>query len=279
MYESFFGLSQRPFSKTPDPAFLYEGRGHAEALARLLTAAEDKDIGVLTGEIGAGKTTLSRAVIDRLDERFRPVLVINPRISAIQLLGLIARRLGVDPVPRGKMRLIESLLDRLYAYYEEGAIPLVIIDEAQMITSKSVFDELRLLTNMQLDDAGLVGLLLLGQPELKARLEKKTYRSFAQRIGMAFHLGPLSMKETGAYVNHRLRVAGRDEGLFAEEALERVHAGSGGIPRRINTICQGALLSAFGQGMATIEAGVVADVVADLQTHLGAVYGEANGYS
>ena len=274
MYEEFFSLRVRPFSKTPDPAFLYAGKTHGEALARLQYAVEEKDIALLTGEVGAGKTTLSRALIDQLDERYRVVLLINPRLSAVQILATVAERLGVDPIPKGKHKLLEALTDRLYALYEEGAIPVVIVDEAQLIPSKSVFEELRLLTNLQLDDAPLIGLVLIGQPELRRKLAKPTYASFAQRVGMAYHLGPLDREETHAYIEHRLMVAGRTTPLLTADAMDAVYAGAAGIPRRINTICQGALLVAFGASQNQIDRQVIDDVLLDLSTHLGAVFGK-----
>lgn len=272
MYEAFYGLTARPFSKTPDPAFLYEGRLHAEALARLEMAALDKDTALLTGEVGAGKTTLSRALIDRLDERFRVVLVMNPRLSAAQLLGLIAERLGVSPVPQRKAKLLDLLTERLFAIYQEGAVPLVIIDEAQLIPSKQVFEELRLLTNLQLDDAPLLGLLLIGQPELRKKLSKPGLLSFAQRIGMAYHLGALDEEAVGHYIRHRLQVAGREAPLFTDDAVARVYAGSHGIPRSINTLCQSALLIGYGQDAPRVDGRMVDEVLADLATHLGPMF-------
>lgn len=272
MYEEFFSLKARPFSKTPDPAFLYAGPTHGEALARLSYAVEEKDIALLTGEVGAGKTTLSRALIDQLDERYRVVLLINPRLSAVQILATIAERLGVEKVPKGKHKLLETLTERLFALYEEGAIPVVIVDEAQLIPSKSVFEELRLLTNLQLDDAPLIGLVLIGQPELRRKLSKPSYASFAQRVGMAYHLGPLDREQTHRYIQHRLSVAGRDRPLFTPDAMDAVYEGAQGIPRRINTVCQGALLVAFGAEQSTIDRPTVTDVLDDLSTHLGAIF-------
>ncbi|MCP4501212.1 MAG: AAA family ATPase [Deltaproteobacteria bacterium] len=272
MYERFYGLHQRPFSKTPDPAFLFEGHQHAEALARLLTAVEDREIALLTGEVGAGKTTLSRALIDQLDEHFRVVLIINPRLSASQMLNLIAERLGLDDVPKAKHKLIDALMARLFELYEAGVTPLVIVDEAQLITSRSVFEELRLLTNLALDDVPLIGLLLIGQPELRQKLAHISYHSFAQRVGMAFHLGPLDRSDVDAYVHHRLRVAGCDRRVFTEEAIEVLFQGTQGVPRRINTLCQGALLVGFGNGAEMIDADIVQNVLDDLQLHLGPVF-------
>jgi general secretion pathway protein A len=275
MYEAFYGLHTRPFGKTPDPAFLYEGARHGEALARLEMAAADKDIALLTGDIGAGKTTLSRALVDRLDDSYVVVLVVNPRLNPAQMLAFIAERLGIDPVPKAKAKLIDELTAKLFSLYEEGRKPIVIVDEAHLITQKAVFEELRLLTNLQLDDEQLVGLLVIGQPELRKNLEKKSLASFTQRIGVAYHLSPLDPDETAAYVLHRLLVAGRSERaqpLFTADALYAVHDKSGGVPRRINTLCQGALIAGFAASNARIDANIVDDVHRDFSTHMGRLW-------
>jgi type II secretory pathway predicted ATPase ExeA len=272
MYEEFYGLTRRPFSKTPDPAFLYEGAQHGEALARLEMAAAEKEIALLTGEIGAGKTTLSRALIDKLDARYRVVLLMNPRMSAQQVLQTVAERLEVKSLSRNKTKLLDALCGRLYELYEQGAVPLLIVEEAHLIPSKNVFEELRLLTNLQLDDAALLGLILIGQPELREKLARKDYQSFLQRVGIAYHLRPLEDHETAAYIEHRLRIAGRSEMLFTADAVKAIHAGSAGIPRRINTLCNGALLVGFGAAQDVIDRAVVDDVWSDLSTHLGGVF-------
>ena len=196
MYEEFYGLRERPFSKTPDPRFLYQSRKHAEALARLQLAVEEQDFVLLTGEIGSGKTTLSRALIDSLDDRTHPVLIINPRLSPAQLLRTVALRLGMDETVRHKHGILDGINARLYELYEAGRRPALIIDEAQLIPGKAAFEELRLLTNFQLDDRNLLALVLIGQTELKERLERKQYRALRQRIGMRYHLGPLDERET-----------------------------------------------------------------------------------
>jgi general secretion pathway protein A len=269
MYEAFYGLRTRPFGKTPDPAFLFEGARHGEAMARLETAAADRDIALLVGEIGTGKTTLSRALVDRLGEETRVVLVINPRLSAPQMLAFIAERLGVEPLPKQKTRIIDAVTEKLFQIHEAGGATLVIVDEAHLIQSRQVFEELRLLTNLQLDDAPLLSLLLIGQPELKQKLAHPSLESFAQRIGMAYHLKPLDAEETTAYVVHRLQVAGREEPLFLPEALRAVYARSGGVPRRINTLCQSALLAGFGGGARRIDRAIIDDVWRDFEEHLG----------
>ena len=263
MYKEFYGLTERPFSKTPDPRFLYQGRKHAEALARLQHAAEEQDIVLLTGEIGSGKTLLSRAFIDAMDPSYQPLLIINPRLSPSQLLRTVALRLGMEDLSRYRHGILEGINARLYELYETGKRPVLIIDEAQLIPGKATFEELRLLTNFQLDDRNLLAIVLIGQTELRDRLEKKPFRALRQRIGMQYHLGPLDREETGEYVHHRIRVAGRTEPLFDEQAISLLFEHSGGIPRRINTIAGNALVEGFGRSAATIGPEIIESVVKD----------------
>jgi len=261
MYEEFYGLREKPFNRTPDPRFLYQSPKHAEALARLQHAIEEQDIVLLTGEIGSGKTTLSRAFIDGLDASFHPVLIINPRLSPSQLLHTIALRLGMDDAPRQRHGLLEGINAKLYELYEAGRRPAIIIDEAQLIPGKATFEELRLLTNFQLDDRNLLAIVLIGQTELRDRLNRKPYRALRQRIGMQYHLGPLDREETEAYVRHRLGVAGRSGPLFDERALELLYEHSGGLPRRINIIAGNALVEGFGREARTIGQEIIESVV------------------
>ncbi len=260
MYKEFYGLKEKPFNKTPDPRFLYESSKHAEALARLQHAVEEQDIILLTGEIGTGKTLLSRALIDSLDEGYHPVLIINPRLSPSQLVRTVALRLGMDDTIRHRHGLLEGINARLYELYESGKKPVIIIDEAQLIPGRATFEELRLLTNFQLDDRNLLSLVLIGQTELKERLERRAYRALRQRIGLTYHLGPLSREETDAYVAHRLRVAGRETPLFEEEALSLLYEHSAGLPRLINTIAGNALVEGFGRGAEMIGPDIIQDV-------------------
>jgi type II secretory pathway predicted ATPase ExeA len=263
MYEDFYGLREKPFSKTPDPRFLYPSRKHAEALARLQLAVEEQDIILLTGEIGCGKTTLSRALIDSLDDRYHPVLIINPRLSPVQLLGVVARRLGAADENRNKHELLEDINSRLYELHAAGKRTALIIDEAQLVPDKAAFEELRLLTNFQLDDRNLLSLVLLGQPELRVRLSRPPYRALRQRVGLSFHLGPLSRQESQEYVEHRLRVAGRVAPLFNDDAISALFRHSEGIPRRINILAGNALLEGFGKGAELITEEIVEDVASD----------------
>ncbi len=263
MYEEFYGLREKPFSKTPDPRFLYQSGKHAEALARLQLAVEEQDIVLLTGDIGCGKTTLSRALIDSLDEGFQPVLIINPRLSPSQLLRTIALRFRMDDTGRYRHGMLEAINAKLYELYEAGKRPVIIIDEAQLIPGKATFEEVRLLTNFQLDDRNLLALVLIGQTELRERLGKRHYRALRQRIGMQYHLGPLDAGETAAYVEHRLRIAGRETPLFEPAALAALYEHSEGVPRRINIIAGNALVEGSGREAATIGPEIVEDVVRD----------------
>lgn len=263
MYEDFYGLKEKPFSKTPDPRFLYQSRKHAEALARLQHAVEEQDIVLLTGDIGCGKTTISRALIDSLGAGYHPALIINPRLSPSQLLRTVARRFGIDEAGRFSHGILEGINAKLYEMYEAGVSPVLIVDEAQLMPGKAAFEELRLLTNFQLDDRNLLSLVLIGQTELRERIEGRHYRALRQRIGMRYHLSPLDMEETHAYVAHRLSVAGRDRPLFDDDAVAALFAHSGGVPRLINSIAGNSLVEGFGRGAETIGADIIEDAAKD----------------
>jgi type II secretory pathway predicted ATPase ExeA len=264
MYEEFYGLTEKPFNRTPDPRFLYQSRRHAEALARLQHAVEEQDIVLLTGDIGSGKTTLSRALIDSLDETYHPVLIINPRLSPAQLLRTVALRLGMHDEVRYRHGILEGINAKLYELYEAGKRALIIIDESQLIPDKATFEELRLLTNFQLDDRNLLALVLIGQTELRERLKRHHYRALTQRIGMQYHLGSLDRDETALYVQHRLKVAGRETLLFDQQALTLLYEHSEGVPRRINIIAGNALIEGFGREALTIGPEIMESVVKDV---------------
>ena len=252
MFESFFGFAKRPFGKTPDPTFLYESAQHAEALARLEFAVEEKDLALLVGEIGSGKTTLSRALIDRLGDGRPIILLINPRLTPAQLLRSIASGLGIAP-SRFRNELLDQIHTKLFELYEAKREPVLIIDEAHLLPSKATFDEIRLLTNFQLDDQNLLSGLLIGQPELETKIERPYYAPLRQRIGLRYRLGPLTVEDTIAYIEHRIRIAGGVQNPFSREAMEQIHELSGGIPRVINTLATTALLDAFGEDAPSID--------------------------
>ena len=264
MYEAYFGLQERPFSKTPDPRFLFLSKGHREALARMQYAVEERDLVLLTGEIGCGKTTLSRALMDTLDDSFKVVCLINPRLTPLEFLSSLARHLGVVEPARFKVDLLEQIGKILFEYYENDMTPVVVIDEAQLVPHKETFDEIRLLTNFQLDDRNLISIVLMGQPELKQRLRHRAYEPLRQRIGMQFELTPLSQAEISEYLDFRMVTAGGKPGLFSEEAVAALYSYSNGTPRMINHAASLALLECFGRGEARIEQSVVDAVMLEL---------------
>lgn len=256
IYEEFYGLKRRPFTKTPDPKFLFMSRAHEEALARLQYAVEEKELVVLTGDVGCGKTTLTRALIDSLGEKYRIILIINPRLTPAQFLRTVAKRFDITAsggFSSHKDDLLEAIYSKVYEDYQTGITPVIIIDEAQLIPNKDTFEEIRLLTNFQLDDANLLSLILVGQPDLRRRLNHKAYMPLKQRIGLFYHLGPISEDEIIGYVEHRLRVGGCEEQLFTGEALKALHAYSRGVPRLINSLATAALLSGLGHEYRIIE--------------------------
>lgn len=252
MFEEFFGLRKKPFGKTPDPAYLFESPQHREALARLEYAVEEKDLALLVGDIGSGKTTLSRALIDRVADTRPIILLINPRLTPAQLLRSIASGLGLTPA-RFRNDLLDQIHAKLFELFEQKREPVLIIDEAQLIPGKATFDEIRLLTNFQLDDQNLLSVLLIGQPELETRLDRAPYAPLRQRIGLRYRLGPLSLDEVFCYVGHRIGVAGGERNPFDDDAVRALHEISGGIPRLINTLATTALLDAFGDDALRID--------------------------
>ncbi len=180
------------------------------------------------------------------------MLLINPRLTPTQLLRSIATGLGMQP-GRFRNELLDQIHAKLFELYEGGREPVLIIDEAQLIPSKATFDEIRLLTNFQLDDQNLLSVLLIGQPELETRIDRLAYAPLRQRIGMRYRLGPLSLEETIEYIEHRVRVGGGARNPFSRAAMEEIYATSGGIPRLINTLATTALLDAFGEDAETID--------------------------
>ncbi|MBU4229422.1 MAG: ExeA family protein [Desulfurivibrionaceae bacterium] len=246
MYTSYFGLNEIPFSIAPDPLYLYMSEQHREALAHLQYGIKrDGGFVLLTGEVGAGKTTLCRSLLEQLPEGVDVAFVLNPKVSAIELLETICDELRID---RGKQGSIKNLVDRLNTYLLEanarGRKTVLFIDEAQNL-SLDVLEQLRLLTNLETNRYKLLQIVLLGQPELLSILNRQEMRQFSQRITARYHLGPLDAKEMDSYVRHRLEIAGCDRLLFPEPLSKTLWHLSGGIPRLINLICDRALLGAY----------------------------------
>ncbi len=249
MYLDFYGLGEPPFNITPDPRYLYFSHGHREAFEHVLFGiTQRKGFIQLTGEVGAGKSTLCRKVLEELGDGFHTALVLNPVMTGIQLLRTILTELGVDARGNDRVRLNERLntflLDRLRA----GEDVVLFIDEAQDMDAE-LLEQVRLLSNLETDDRKLLQIVLVGQPELVEKLGSRSLRQLAQRITVRTHLGRLNRRETEAYIRHRLEVAGstgRPE--FTPRAFGAIHRWSRGIPRLINAVCDMTLLAGFADG-------------------------------
>ena len=253
MFESHFGLREKPFRKTPDPRYLFLNEAYEEALEQLLYAVEERDLALLTGEVGAGKTLLSRALVDRLGDRYEVGMILNPRLSPRQFLRTVASEIGVNEPRFHAADLLEQIHDRLLELDEAKRPALLIVDEAHLIPSKATFEEIRLLTNFQLDDRNLIAIVLIGQPELRERLQHRAYRALTQRIGAQFHLTPLSEEDSASYLRHRVRVAGGQRELFTRGALQVLHRAAGGLPRVLNHLATQALLEGLAREATRID--------------------------
>jgi len=249
MLLEYYGFAEAPFSITPDPRFVYLSERHRDALAHLhygITQGGGGGFVQLTGEVGTGKTTLCRLLLEQLPENVRVALVLNPLLSPVELLEAIAEELRLDiGAVRGSLK---GLYDRLNAYlidaYAQGLRVVVIIDEAQNL-SKDALEQVRLLTNLETPTQKLLQMVLLGQPELRDLLDRAELRQLAQRITARFHLTPLDADEVEAYVRHRVAVAGATRFPFTRLAVKRLHHHAGGVPRLVNVIAERALLAGY----------------------------------
>ncbi|HEY4554977.1 MAG TPA: AAA family ATPase, partial [Lysobacter sp.] len=249
MYLDHFGLAEPPFSITPDPRFVYLSERHRDALAHLSYGIGQGGGGgfvQLTGEVGTGKTTLCRLLLEQLPETTRVALVLNPRVTPVELLETVCEELGLAiDNRRGRLKpLVDALNAYLLDAYARGLRVVLIIDEAQNLSADAL-EQVRLLTNLETATQKLLQIVLLGQPELRAMLAREDLRQLAQRITARYHLTPLSAAETSGYLRHRVAVAGGSRALFTPAASQRIHARTGGVPRLINVVAERALLAGY----------------------------------
>lgn len=271
MYESHFGLSAPPFQLSPDPSFYFDSKGHSNALAYLRFGAyQGEGFIVVTGEIGAGKTTLVRALLSELNtDKVVAAQVVSTQLEAGDLLRSILTAFGVSSAGLTKAQLIASLEAFLTLLATRGQRALLIIDEAQNLNLEAV-EEMRMLSNFQFDQHALLQSFLVGQPELRRLLQSKSMEQLRQRVIASCHLGPLDLQETRAYVEHRLRKVGwQDRPHFEPEAFDVIHAATGGIPRRINVLCNRVMLAAFLSENDRITDESVKGVADDLRAEVG----------
>lgn len=255
MYKEYFGLKEPPFSIAPDPRYLYMSDKHREALAHLVYGIRsDGGFVLLTGEVGTGKTTVCRCLLEQVPENSDVAFILNPKLSVEELLATLCDELKIQ-YPEGNTS-VKVFVDHINAYlldaHARGRKTVLIIEEAQNL-SADVLEQLRLLTNLETNECKLLQIILLGQPELKEMLARPELRQLAQRITARYHLGSLSKKEVAAYVNHRLAVAGTQSVLFPPATIDRLFHLSRGVPRLINLLCDRALLGAYVQGQHHVD--------------------------
>ena len=261
MYEQFYGLEERPFSITPDPRFVFLSQRHQDALAHLLYGVGRGGSGgfvQLTGEVGTGKTTLCRLMLEQVPEHTRIALILNPMLEPRELLRAICRELEVEP-PDGETgveALGQCLNQRLLEIHAAGERAVLIIDEAQNM-SRETLEQVRLLTNLETATDKLLQIILLGQPELRELLSRPSLRQLAQRITARYHLAPLGQQETAEYVRHRIQIAGGARCPFSPSALRTLHRVSGGVPRLINIIADRSLMAGYAREADRIPSAII----------------------
>lgn len=264
--EAYWKLDKNPFLNNLDQDFLYPSTDFNESLARLIfNIVQIKGgLSLITGEIGSGKTTLSRALFDRMVKSNAHVaLIANPRLSPTQLLRLIALEFGIEKPGRTKLQIIDKINTMLIEHYRQKKLAVLIIDEAQLMT-KAALEEVRLLTNLETSQEKLLQITILGQPELNAKI--KRLPQLKQRINIRYHIGAFSREEMEEYIQHRLQIAHSRTGkIFPTETLDKIYEYSGGIPRVVNTICLNALLGGMMHRESTISPELVGDVIAELE--------------
>ncbi len=259
MYLNHFNLSERPFSITPDPRFLYMSARHREALAHLLYGlGEGGGFVQLTGEVGTGKTTICRCLLEQVPDNVDVALVFNPKVTAAELIASVCDELGISyPAETTSIKALTDVLNRhLLQSHANGRRTVLILDEAQNLSTE-VLEQIRLLTNLETATEKLLQVILIGQPELRSILARDDMRQLAQRVTARYHLEPIEREDVGAYIQHRLQICGASRNIFNKAAINSIQQLSGGIPRLMNVLCDRALLGAYVEGKTQVDRKVV----------------------
>jgi len=265
MYEKFYGFTDKPFNMTPDSKFFYASDKHEEALNCLLLAISERNgFVVITGEIGSGKTTVCRTLLNKLDPLTKVALVLNTHLGKKELLTTILEDLEIEYRSTSKTHIISALNKYLLEQFSKDINVVLIIDEAQNL-APSVIEEVRMLSNLETEKEKLMQIVLIGQPELKKKLSLPKLEQFRQRIVFQYHLEPLTYEETTGYIKHRLKTAGNENaGVFAQEAIDKIYNFSQGVPRLINLVCHNALITGVVKESCVITEEIVKDTIISL---------------
>lgn len=276
MYQDYYGLMRAPFEMTPDPSFLVLGDTHREGLAMLVYAVRArKGFVALTGEVGTGKTTLLHALLAQLDPEVPSAFLFNPRLEPLDFFRVLFDEFGIETPCRTKAEFLLTLNRFLIDRLKEDRTALLIIDEAQNL-SREMLEEVRLLSNLETPTSKLIQIMLVGQPELDAMLDRADLRQLRQRVVLRHQLAPFDEGELANYVEERLRLAGyTGKGIFKRSALRRLYAVTGGVPRLVNVLCDGALLAGYTRELASLDGSVIDEVAAGL--HLLGTEAAPNG--
>ena len=265
MYESFFGLKEAPFNVTPDPRFVYFSQQHREALAALLYGVESRRGFIqITGDIGTGKTTLCRALLQKLGGGVHSALVFNPKLSEFELLQTIVEDFGIKPSGKRKKDYFDALNRFLLDELEKGSNAIVIIDEAQLLSPRAL-EQVRLLSNLETSTQKLLQIILVGQPELKDLLSRKDLVQLYQRIAIRYHLTALNRQEAEDYLMHRLKVAGALNNCFTTDAVDYIYEISKGVPRVMNVLADRTLMAAYAESSKLVTLSMAKYADSDLQ--------------
>ena len=265
MYTSFFGFTSKPFQLTPDPEFLFLSRVHKRALTYLNYGIIDNTgFILLTGEIGAGKTTIIRTLIKHFSQDIKVAKINNTKVSSEQLIAMINEDFGLHTESRDKTRMLSDLADFLIQKYAEGGRSMLVIDEAQNLTP-ALLEEIRLLSNLETDKSKLLQIILIGQPELNVTLSRPDLDQLRQRIAINAYIGNLSRAETEDYIKHRLKVAGNENAMtFEDGVMDEIYGFSRGIPRLINILCEFTLLAAYSDQRKEVDLELIKEITSDL---------------